>query len=74
MNNKSAAMQPGVALFIPVSCNSLESWDCCPHPGEGETEAGVKIFPKSPNKQGGELRLGPTSWEEFLSPTHGDTV
>jgi len=31
---------------------------------------GVKIVPKSPNKQGGEQRLEPTSWEEFyLLPT-----
>lgn len=39
-------MQPGVALFIPVSCNSLESWDCCPHPGEGEAEAGGEDLSK----------------------------
>lgn len=26
-NNNSADMQPYVALFIPTSCNSLESWE-----------------------------------------------
>ena len=51
-------MQPYVAVFIPTSCNSLESWDYCPLPGEGETEAGGEDLSKISQQARGRAEAG----------------
>lgn len=62
-----------------ISAVLLLFWDwrtetSVPVHGKEKGRRGVKIFLKTPNKQWGELRLEPTSWEEFLSSIHGDTL
>ena len=71
-NNNSADMQPCVALFIPASCNSLESWDYCP--GEGETEAGSEDRSKITQQARGRAEAGTHVLGGILPPTHSDTL